>query len=118
MPRKSVADVCHPLADYVPLLTDRGREVAATYNPPTDDPELECRSGMPTPMWDPTSMQIIDQVQFTERFTLSDDENTLNYSMTVVDPVMFREPFTLERPRQWAPGLELEPFDCVVEWEE
>ena len=63
-------------------------------------------------------MQIIDQVQFTERFTLSDDENTLNYSMTVVDPVMFREPFTLARPRQWAPGLELEPFDCVVEWEE
>lgn len=174
-----------PHSDYVPLLTDRGREVAATYVQVRDDPELECRTGMPTTMFDPTAMQIVDQddrilirireldvertvhmaagaddaapqgsplghsvgrweddalvvtttgvdwpyfdpegtpqsgqVQFTERFSLADGGNTLDYSLTVVDPEMFSEPFTLSRPRQWAPGLAMEPFDCLPEWED
>jgi len=49
-----------PMSDYVPLLTDRGRELAAAYDPVTQNPELSCRQGMPTTMFDPVPMQIID----------------------------------------------------------
>lgn len=33
-----------------------------------------------------------------------------------VDPVVFPHPFTIERTREWTPGVEIEPFDCVAEW--
>jgi hypothetical protein len=49
------------MSDYVPFLTARGRELAATYDPVTQNPELSCRQGMPTTMFDPVPMQIIDQ---------------------------------------------------------
>jgi len=50
-----------PMSEYVPFLTDHGRELAATYDPVTQNPELSCRQGMPTTMFDPVPMQIIDQ---------------------------------------------------------
>jgi hypothetical protein len=42
------------------LLTEHGRELAAQYYGPTDNPELECRTGIPTHMFDPTPMEITD----------------------------------------------------------
>jgi hypothetical protein len=42
------------------LLTEHGRELAAQYYGPTDNPELECRTGIPTRMFDPTPMEITD----------------------------------------------------------
>lgn len=50
-----------PTSDYVPFLTDRGREMASTYDPVTQNPELSCRQGMPTTMFDPVPMQIVEQ---------------------------------------------------------
>jgi len=49
----------HP-EEYAGLLTERGRELAAQYYGPTDNPELECRTGIPTHMFDPTPMEITD----------------------------------------------------------
>jgi len=49
-----------PISDYDYLLTERGRELAATYDAVTQNPELDCRQGMPTTMFDPTPMQLID----------------------------------------------------------
>lgn len=49
----------HP-EEYAGLLTEHGRELAATYYGPTDNPELECRTGIPTHMFDPTPMEITD----------------------------------------------------------
>ena len=49
-----------PFSSYEHLLTDRARELAAAFDPVRDDPELECRQGMPTAMFDPTQMQIVD----------------------------------------------------------
>ncbi|MBT5560604.1 MAG: hypothetical protein HOJ88_12005 [Proteobacteria bacterium] len=46
--------------EYAALLTEVGRARAAEYFAPTDNPELECRSGVPTNMFDPTPMEIID----------------------------------------------------------
>ena len=172
-----------PPSDYTPLLTERGRALAATYDPVTQNPELECRQGMPGTIFDPVPMHIVDegdrilirvqeydverivnlstdavgpgaertplgysvgrwdgdtlivdttlvdfpyidpygtpqsdQATYHETFTLAETGDVLNYSLTVTDPVMFVGPFTLERPREWTPGVELVPFNCIAEW--
>ena len=45
---------------YAGLLTEHGRELAAQFYAPRDNPELECRTGIPTHMFDPTPMEISD----------------------------------------------------------
>ncbi len=164
-------------------LTERGRELAAAYDPLTDNGQLNCRHGMPDTMFDPWPMEISvegdririhvaqfnmqriihmngeatqdepeaspvgysvgrwegdalvvtttqvdwpyysaigtpqsDQVRYSERFSLSDDGQTLNYSITIDDPVIFSQPFTMHRFREAAPGVEIEPFNCVLDW--
>ena len=59
-----------------------------------------------------------DQVSYLERFSVSDDGKTLNYSITIDDPVIFTEPFTMDRTREAAPGIVLEPFNCIFNWED
>ena len=49
-----------PAETYASLLTQRGRELAAQFHAPRDNPELECRTGIPTHMFDPTPMEITD----------------------------------------------------------
>ncbi len=46
--------------EYAGLLTERGRELAAQFHAPRDNPELECRTGIPTHMFDPVPMEITD----------------------------------------------------------
>ena len=46
--------------EYAGLLTERGREMAAQYYGPRDNPEFECQTGIPTHMFDPTPMEITD----------------------------------------------------------
>lgn len=45
---------------YSGLLTEYGREQAATFYAPRDNPELECRTAMPTFMFDPSFMEMRD----------------------------------------------------------
>ena len=45
-----------PVSSYTGYLTARGRQTAAAYDPVTDNPELECRTGMPATMFDPGQM--------------------------------------------------------------
>ena len=171
-----------PPEEYTPLLTEQGRALAATYDPVTQNPELECRQGMPGTMFDPVPMRIVDQgdrilirvqeydverivhmnadaagpeadrtplgysvgrwdgdtlvvdtthvdfpyidpygtpqsdqATYHETFTLAETGDVLNYALTVTDPVMFVEPFVLARPREWTPGVELVPYNCVPE---
>ncbi|MGI9259419.1 MAG: DUF6152 family protein [Gammaproteobacteria bacterium] len=165
-------------------LTDMGRELHAAYDPVADNPQLNCRHGMPDTMFDPVPMEISDEgdqirihvaqyniqrvirlnaelpgdtetgtpvghsvgrwegdelivttthvswpyfsgiglpqsteVRYLERFSAADDGQTLNYSITIDDPIMFTEPFAIDRFREAGPGIEIEPFDCVLEWE-
>jgi hypothetical protein len=46
--------------EYSGLLTEHGRELAAQYYALTDNTELECRTGIPTHMFDPVPMEITD----------------------------------------------------------
>jgi hypothetical protein len=51
-----------PQADeYHHLLTERGREAAAQFYAPRDNPELECRTGLGASMMDPMPFEIIDE---------------------------------------------------------
>jgi hypothetical protein len=175
----------HPRpSTYTHLLTEQGRALAATFDPPTDNLELKCQQGMPTTMFDPTPMQIVDggdrilirleeydierivhldtgaevrnvqvsalghsvgrwegdtlivttdgidwllfdpygtpqsgQTRYIETFAIAEDGARLNYTFTAIDPVMFSEPVVIEWPRSWTPGVELQEFDCIADWE-
>jgi hypothetical protein len=175
----------HPRpSTYTHLLTDRGRALAATFDPPTDNPELRCQQGMPTTMFDPVPIQIVDagnrilirveehdvervvhlgadaealdvpasplghsvgrwegdtlivttdridwpyfdpygtpqsnQTRYIETFAIAEDGDRLNYTFTAIDPVMFSEPVVIEWPRSWTPGVELQVFDCIADWD-
>jgi hypothetical protein len=51
----------HPqLEEYESFLTEHGRSLAASWNRATDDGELDCKQGMPTTMYDPVPMEIVD----------------------------------------------------------
>ena len=45
---------------YAHLLTERGRELAAEFDAPRDNPELACRSGVAATMFDPNPMEVVD----------------------------------------------------------
>ena len=56
------------------------------------------------------------QKEFTERYSLSDDGQTLMVEYTIVDPVYLTEPYT--GSTQWsrlAEGTPIEPFECDAE---
>ena len=58
-----------------------------------------------------------EAVEMLERFTLSADETELVYDLTVSDPATFTEPVSADRlfVWQWQPGVEVEPYECVVD---
>ncbi len=166
-------------------LTEGGRELAAAYDPVTDNLQLNCQQGMPDAMFDPAPLEIIDHgayivihvqqmdaerivhmdagesqdeaqssslgysrghwdgnvlvvttsrldwpyyaeigtpqsalASYVERFSTTDGGDTLNYSITIADPAVFAEPFTIDATRNWAPGVEIEPYNCAFEWQE
>ena len=45
---------------YAHLLTERGRELAAEFDAPRDNPELACESGVAATMFDPNPTEVID----------------------------------------------------------
>ncbi len=70
------------------------------------------------PYYSNIGMPQSDQVRYSERFSVSGDGQTLNYSITVDDPVVFTQPFTMDRVRRAAPGVEIVQFDCVSDWQD
>ena len=48
-------------ADFETQLTDRGRALLAQFNAVTDNPELECRTGVVPSMMDPNALEIVDE---------------------------------------------------------
>ena len=69
-------------------------------------------AGVNYPYLDAIGTPLSDAVQLTERFTLAEDGNRLNYSMTATDPSIYTQPVTLERFWRWAPEIAYEAFDC------
>ncbi|HEX9878391.1 MAG TPA: DUF6152 family protein [Gammaproteobacteria bacterium] len=49
-----------------------------------------------------------------ERFTLSDDENSLHWQATTTDPETFTEPVLQEQTFTWVPGEQIKPYECAT----
>jgi len=55
-----------------------------------------------------------DAMAVVERFTLSADGRSLDWTATVTDPETFTEPFVAFTTRwAWVPGEALQPYDCA-----
>jgi len=70
------------------------------------------------PYYTEIGMPQTDQASYVERFSVSDGGNRLDYSIVIDDPVVLTEPFTLESFREWTPGVEIPPYNCVISWED
>ena len=89
------------------MLTEHGRALAAQYYGPTDNPEFECRTGIPTNMFDPTPMEITDGGDRIHIETLEHNVKRVIY-LTDDRP---------ERAWRWQPGIQMYEYDCVAGWE-
>jgi hypothetical protein len=58
---------------------------------------------------------LTDYAKVEERFELSEDQTRLLYLLTVTDPATFNEPVKREKYWVWKPGVEIKPYECVVE---
>jgi len=56
-----------------------------------------------------------EATQIVERFTLSEDEQRLDYESLHTDPVNFTEPARLTGHWVWVPGEQIRRFDCVAQ---
>ncbi len=71
------------------------------------------------PYWSEFGLpQSTESTTLLEKFSVTEDGNTLNYSVTVSDPEMFSRPFTVQTIRRWTPGRIIPPYDCAVDWED
>ena len=63
---------------------------------------------------DLTSWRFIhsDQLQTVERFTRSDDGETLQLVATLTDPASFSQPIVTKKIWKWAPNSEIAPYDA------
>lgn len=67
------------------------------------------------PWFDQAGIPKSDDMELVERFSVSEDNRYLNYSVTVTDPAIFTEPVVLERRWLSVPGEQLRSYQC--NWE-
>lgn len=53
-------------------------------------------------------------LKITERYTLSEDGNRLDWEATAFDPEIFTEPPVLRGYMAWSPREEVRPFECTI----
>ncbi len=56
-----------------------------------------------------------ENAEITERFTLSENDNRLDYEVTVIDPQYLVEPAIWDASWIWRPGVEVLPFECTLQ---
>ncbi len=56
-----------------------------------------------------------ENAEIVERFTLSENDNRLDYEVTVIDPQYLVEPAIWDASWIWRPGVEVLPFECTLQ---
>jgi hypothetical protein len=64
------------------------------------------------PWFDQAGIPQSEELELIERFSISEDNRHLNYSVTVTDPSVFSEPIVLERRWLSVPGERLRSYEC------
>ena len=65
------------------------------------------------PWFDQAGVPQSEELELVERFSVSDDNLSLIYSITATDPQTFTEPVTLEKTWASVPDLEINPYECT-----
>ncbi len=55
-----------------------------------------------------------ENAEIVERFTLSEDENRIDYEVIVMDSQYLAEPAIWDASWIWRPGAEVLPFECTL----
>jgi hypothetical protein len=76
---------------------------------------LVSTSGINWGHFDTIGIPASEQIKTTERFTLSEDGNRLDYRITVTDPLTFTQPVELEKFWLWYPEVTVQPYECLSE---
>ena len=54
-------------------------------------------------------------MEIVERFTISEDENRLDFEITATDPEYLAEPAIWDAGYIWNPGVDIKPFECAFD---
>ena len=65
------------------------------------------------PGFDDQGTPMHSNIRLTERFTLSTDQQRLDYQISIIDPVTFTGPLELTRYWVWRPELTVHQWNCV-----
>ena len=84
----------------------RGRWEGGSLVVETDSVDFDYFDSEGTPM--------SPNASFVEWFTVSEDEERLDYRISITDPATFTETFELARYLVWRPDLVVNPYDCVA----
>jgi hypothetical protein len=66
------------------------------------------------PYFDDVGTPQSNEIELTERFTLSEDESRLTYQAVITDPVTLTEPAVRNLHWVWVPGERLESYNCTL----
>ena len=67
------------------------------------------------PLLDADGTPQSDEVEMVQRFTISEDENRLDFEITVTDPQYLAEPAVWDAVYIWDPTVAIKPYECEVE---
>ena len=69
------------------------------------------------PYFNDDGVPMSEAVEIVERFTLSEDEQTLDWHATVTDPQYLTAPIEMTAQWRWVPGETIKPWNCTM-WPE
>ena len=72
-------------------------------------------AGIDFPYLDDAGTPLSGAARITERFTVGEDGNRLDYEVTVTDPPNLVEPAVEDAAWQWIPGTRIRPYECEPE---
>ena len=71
-------------------------------------------SRVDAPYLDDSGTPMSENAEIVERFTLSEDENRIDYEVIVMDSQYLAEPAIWDASWIWLPGAEIIPFECTL----
>jgi hypothetical protein len=66
------------------------------------------------PYFNDDGVPMSEDLEIIERFTISDDEQTLEWHATVTDPENFSAPIEMTAHWRWVPGETIKPWECTL----
>ncbi len=72
-------------------------------------------TGIDYPYYNDAGVPMTQEAVVTERYSISADGRRMDWTMSTVDPTVFTGPTELSGWAVWAPAIEIQNFECVLE---